>query len=47
MAKFASEAYLKLCAQDDQIQQLQCDLKTAIEAYRNLTKQMDESPPCQ
>jgi hypothetical protein len=39
LAKFANEAYAKLCEQDDRIQQLQCDLKTAIEAYRALTKE--------
>ena len=39
LAKFAEEAYAKLCEQDDRIQQLQCDLKTAIEAYRALTKE--------
>jgi hypothetical protein len=39
LAKFADEAYAKLCEQDDIIQQLQCDLKTAIEAYRAVTKQ--------
>jgi len=39
LAKFAEEAYAKLCEQDDRIQHLQCDLKTAIEAYRTLTKQ--------
>jgi hypothetical protein len=39
LAKFAEEAYAKLCEQDDRIQQLQCDLKTAIEAYRAVTKQ--------
>jgi hypothetical protein len=44
LAKFANEAYAKLCEQDDRIQQLQCDLKTAIEAYRALTTQMPESP---
>ena len=38
LAKFAGEAYAKLCEQDDIIQQLQCDLKTAIEAYRALNK---------
>ena len=43
LAKFAEETYTKLCEQDDIIQQLQCDLKTAIEAYRNLSKQMPES----
>ena len=47
LAKFADEAYAKLCEQDDMIQHLQCDLKTAIEAYRNLSKQIPESPPCQ
>lgn len=39
LIKFAGEAYAKLCEQDDRIQQLQCDLKTAIEAYRALTKE--------
>lgn len=39
MANFANDAYAKLCEQDDIIQQLQCDLKTAIEAYRTLTKE--------
>ena len=39
LAKFAQEAYAKLCEQDDRIQHLQCDLKTAIEAYRALTKE--------
>jgi hypothetical protein len=39
LAKFAEEAYAKLCEQDDRIQQLQCDLKTALEAYRALTKE--------
>jgi len=47
LLKFADEAYAKLCEQDDIIQQLQCDLKTAIEAYRTLSKQMPESQPYQ
>ena len=47
LVDFAGEAYVKLCEQDDIIQQLQCDLKTAIEAYRALTMQMPESPSCQ
>ena len=47
LTKFADEAYTTLCEQDDIIQHLQCDLKTAIEAYRNLSKQIPESPPCQ
>jgi hypothetical protein len=36
LAKFAQEAYIKLCEQDDRIQMLQCDLKTAIKAYEKL-----------
>ena len=39
MANFANESYAKLCEQDDRIQHLQCDLKTAIEAYRALSKE--------
>jgi hypothetical protein len=39
LTKFAEEAYAKLCEQDDRIQHLQCDLKTAIEAYRALSKE--------
>ncbi len=39
LVNFAQEAYAKLCEQDDRIQHLQCDLKTAIEAYRALTKE--------
>ena len=39
LVKFAEEAYAKLCEQDDRIQMLQCDLKTALEAYRALTKE--------
>lgn len=38
LAKFAYDAYAKLVEQEDQIQQLNCDLKTAIEAYRRLNK---------
>ena len=38
MAKFAMEAYAKMQEQDDRIQQLQNDLKTAINAYRELIK---------
>ena len=34
--KFATDAYLKLVEQEDLIQQLQCDLKDAIAAYRAL-----------
>ena len=44
LAKFAQEAYTKLCEQDDRIQQLQCDLKTAIEAYRTLNEGAAASP---
>ena len=38
LAKFAMEAYAKLQEQDDRIQQLQNDLKTAINAYREILK---------
>jgi len=36
--KFATDAYLKLQEQEDLIQQLNCDLKDAIKAYRDLIK---------
>jgi hypothetical protein len=36
LVDFAGECYVKLCEQDDIIQQLQCDLKTAITAYEKL-----------
>ena len=32
--KFALEAYLRLREQQEQLEQLRCDLKDAIEAYR-------------
>ena len=38
LAKFAMEAYAKMQEQDDRIQQLQNDLKDAINAYRELLK---------
>jgi hypothetical protein len=38
LAKFAAEAYAKMQQQNDQIQQLQNDLKDAIKAYRELLK---------
>jgi len=38
LAKFAAETYVKMQEQDDRIQQLQNDLKTAINAYRELIK---------
>ena len=34
--KFATDAYMKLQEQEDLIQQLHCDLKDAIKAYREL-----------
>ena len=37
--KFALEAYLRLREQQDQLEQLRCDLKDAIEAYRTLIKE--------
>ena len=38
LAKFAAEAYSKMCDQADEIMHLQQDLKTAIEAYRALLR---------
>ena len=38
LAKFAAEAYAKMQEQDDRIQQLQNDLKVAINAYRELIR---------
>jgi hypothetical protein len=46
LAQFAQEANAKMIEQDDRIQQLQCDLKDAIEAYRALMRK-GECPPCQ
>ena len=39
LARFAAEAYAKMQHQDDRIQQLHCELKDAIEAYRALLRQ--------
>jgi len=41
--QFAYEAYMKLQEQEDLIQQLHCDLKDAIEAYRVLIKEQAPS----
>ena len=38
LEQFALEAYEKLQVQDDHIQHLQCDLKDAIKAYRELIR---------
>ena len=38
LAAFAQAANDKMVEQDDRIQQLQCDLKDAIEAYRALMR---------
>ena len=38
LAKFAAEAYEKMQQQQDQIEQLQNDLKDAIKAYREVLK---------
>jgi hypothetical protein len=43
LEKFALEAYEKLQMQDDHIQHLQCDLKDAIAAYRELI--LRDTPP--
>ena len=46
LAEFAQQANEKMVEQDDRIQQLQCDLKDAIAAYRALMRK-GESPPDQ
>ena len=38
LAKFAADAYAKMQQQQDQIEQLQNDLKDAIKAYREVVK---------
>jgi hypothetical protein len=38
LVRFCYAAEAKLQEQDDRIQQLQCDLKDAIQAYRELLK---------
>ena len=38
LAKFATDAYAKMQQQQDQIEQLQNDLKDAIKAYREVIK---------
>ena len=46
--KFAYDSYAKLLQQADQLQQLQCDLQDAINAYRKLIIQPQTalSQPC-
>ena len=46
LAEFAQQANEKMIQQNDRIEQLQCDLKDAIAAYRKLM-QKGESPPDQ
>jgi len=38
LVKFAQESYAKMQEQNDQIQQLQNDVKDAIKAYREVMK---------
>ena len=44
LAAFAQAANEKMTQQDDRIQQLQCDLKDAIEAYRALMRKAERPP---
>ena len=46
LAEFAQQATEKMIQQNDRIEQLQCDLKDAIAAYRKLMRK-GESPPDQ
>ena len=41
LAQFAEEANTKLVQQNERIEQLQCDLKDAIEAYRTLMRKAE------
>ena len=41
LAAFAQQANEKMIQQDDRIQQLHCDLKDAIEAYRALMRKVE------
>jgi len=43
LAQFAEAANNKMVQQDERIQQLQCDLKDAIEAYRALMRKAESS----
>ena len=43
LAKFAKEANEKLLAQQKEIEQLQDDLRVALDAYRKLVKENHES----
>jgi flagellar motility protein MotE (MotC chaperone) len=42
LAKFAKEANEKLLAQQKEIEQLQDDLRVALDAYRKLVKEIKE-----
>lgn len=42
LVKFAQEAYDRLREQQEQIESLQRDVKTAMEAYRALLRQQDD-----
>ena len=44
LAKFATEANAKMAEQHDRIQQLQCELKDAIEAYRAVLRTSEGRP---
>jgi len=41
LAEFAQQANEKMIQQNDRIEQLQCDLKDAIEAYRALMRKAE------
>ena len=43
LVKFAVESRDKLVEQNDQIEQLKADLRTAIEAYRQLMRSQSEA----
>jgi hypothetical protein len=41
LAEFAYQANIKMIQQNERIEQLQCDLKDAIEAYRALMRKAE------
>jgi hypothetical protein len=38
LTKFAQDSYAKMREQEDQLEQMRQDLKTALEAYRDLLR---------
>ena len=45
LVKFAEQANNKMVQQNDRIEQLQCDLKDALESYRELLRKGSSALP--